>query len=143
MIDDHSVAQREREKGIEAFSIRVCQQLHAGYDIEAIKSQFSKIEDATPDDIEKVIARAKDRYYGHYEFAKLSNQDSAKSEMITGLVFVIIVLAFVLYMGWSTAPRLNGRLIWFTLVGVAISLYGLWNWVNAEPPGKRTDIDQL
>ena len=143
MRDDPSMAQRERDKGIDALSIRVCQQLQAGYGIEAIRTQFGKIEDATPDDIARVIARAKQRYLGYYEFERLSNQKSAKSEIIGGLVFVILVIAFVQYMGWSTAPRQNGRLIWFALVGVGISCYGLWNWVNAEPSGKRSDIDEL
>ena len=140
---DPLVEQREREEGIDALSIRVCQQLQAGYGIDAIKSQFGKLEDAKPDDIARVIAKAKQRYLGYYEFERLSNQDSAKDEIIVGLVFVALVIGFVYFMGWSGAPYQNGRLIWFALVGVGISAYGIWNWVNAEPSGKRSDIDQL
>jgi hypothetical protein len=136
-------AHREREKAINEWSIRVYQQLQAGYGTEAIRSQFGKLEDATPEDIAKVIAKAKDRYLGYYEFEKLSNRESAKYEIMFGLLFVILMAAFVHYMGWSTAPRQNGRLVWFALVGVAFSCYGLWNWINAEPSGKRSDLEQL
>ena len=133
----------ERAAALDPWSIRVYQQLQAGYSIDSIKAQFERVIDATPEDVSWILDRAKARYIGYFESYKMSNRDSAKWMLWAGPALALAAIVLISTLGWSTAGRQNGLVIWTILVGIGLFGYGVWCWIDAEPEGRRSDIDQL
>ena len=133
----------ERMAELEPWTIQVYQQLQAGFAIADIKAQFSRIENADPEEVAWVLSMGKQRYVGYYDLHKNSNRASAKWTIGVGIGLIILLFLVLQNFGWSTAGRQNGKIIVGILVGVGALGYGTWEWFSATPNGRRQDLDQL
>jgi hypothetical protein len=133
----------ERAVELDPWSIRVYQQLQAGDPIDDIKAQFERVVDATPQEVEWILERAKRRYLGYFEEYKVSNRFGTNWMIFGGIGLALATTIWIATNGWSSAGRQNGRAIWAVIVGVGVCGYGIWGWFTAEPKGKRKDIDLL
>lgn len=129
----------QRQKELEPLSIRIYQQISAGYPMDQIRGQFEGT-DLPPEDVAWALENGKQRYLGYQRFLRESNRDIAKWPMLGGLGLLAIVWFFLTTMGWSTAGRQNGMIYMGFIAGAGGFLYGAYCWINATPNTPVTSL---
>lgn len=120
-------------------SIRVYQQISAGFPKEKILGQFDDFE-ADPEEVHWVWATAKQRYFGYQQHRRDVNRDSGKSFMLTGVGLLMLISLILGFIGWPTAGRQVGMTYMAIIGGSGALLYGAYVWLTAEPTDTRTDL---
>lgn len=130
----------ERQQELEPLAIHVYQQISAGYPMDQIRSHLKGV-DLSSNDTAWVLENGKQRYLGYQKFLLESNRNDAKWFILGGIAFLVVCYLFVSIMGWSTAPRLNGKIYFGYMVGIGSVIYGAYCWLTAAPDGVREDLD--
>lgn len=130
----------ERQKELEPIAIHVYRQISAGYPMDQIKGQFKDV-DLSPNDKAWILESGKQRYLGYQEFLLESNRNDAKWFVISGVGMIVLFYLFVSFMGWSSAPRQNGKIYFGYIFGIGAIIYGAYCWITAAPDDVREDLD--
>ncbi len=133
----------DRKQELSEISIKVYQQLQAGYPIDKIKHQFDHVQEANKDEITWVFNAAKERYIGYYDLYKRENYNTAKWMIIGGLSIILFVYFILTLIGEPNAGRNQGRAIIGFIVGTSACCYGIFILVKASSDDRRKDLDQL
>lgn len=134
----------QRQKELEPLSIRVYQQLQAGYPIAAIKGQFDEFDDSDPEEISWILSTGKDRYIGYWKFRAREHTGYSKEFILIGAAGVALYFIITQVFGyWPDFGRGRGMLRFLLLAGLAAVGYGIWAYASDKPPATRTDLDQL
>jgi len=78
---------------------------------------------------------------GYQQLLLQSNRDDAKWSIVIGVALILMYYILITAMGWSTAPRQNGRFYLGFTIGIGAILYGAYCWITAAPEGFREDLD--
>jgi len=115
----------ERKKELEPFSIRVYQQISAGYDWEKIKNQFSNM-DTDADEVAWVIETGRLRYLGYQRHLQYNNKSEAKIAIFVGLGLLVLLAISLSVVGIPTFGRGRGIALSTALLGLGAIGYRPW-----------------